>query len=141
MTRVLLKFTTSLFKNLQLILLLVSSRIIFNDYFCWWQCFSFYWFVKGVFWEFYKQYSGNWRFRTHSFNSLLKSDAIRLARCGSSVIALRLYLTETFELQCRGNFVDLLKTCAVVFPFSLTNSVSRNFVGLTSKFYIFIIRT
>ena len=61
------------------------------------------------------------------FSSLLKSDGIRLARC-SSPIALRLYLTGIFELQCTDNFVVLLKTCIVIPPFSLDNSVSMNFV-------------
>ena len=67
------------------------------------------------------------------FNSLLKSDAIYLAPCSSPVIALGLYLTGIFEHQCTGNFVHLLKTCVVISPFSLTNSVSRNFVVLTSN--------
>ena len=67
------------------------------------------------------------------FNSLLKYDSIRLARCSSPLIALRLYPTGIFELQCTDNFVDLLKTCVGISRFSLANSVSRNFVGLTSN--------
>ena len=81
-------------------------------------------------------FNGNPAFRYFCLilcNSLLKSDAVRLARCSSQVIALRLYLTGIFELQCTGNFVDLLKTCFVISPFSLTNSVSSNFVVLASN--------
>ena len=55
-------------------------------------------------------FNGNPAFRYFClifFNSLLKSDAIRLARCSSPVIALRLYLTGIYELQCTGKFVDL----------------------------------
>ena len=55
----------------------------------------------------------------------------------SPVIALRLYVTGIFELQRTRNFVDLLKTCVVISPFSLTNSVSRNFVGITSNGVLF----
>ena len=74
------------------------------------------------------------------FNSLLKSDAIRFARCSSPVMALHLYLTRIFDLQCTGNFVDLLKTYIVISLFSLTNSVSRNFAGLTSNIsFIFLL--
>ena len=51
------------------------------------------------------------------FNSLLKSDAIRLARCSPQMITLGLYLTGIFELQCTGNFTDLLKSCVVMSPF------------------------
>ena len=46
------------------------------------------------------------------FNSSLKPDAIRLARCSSPVIALRLYLTGIFELQCTGIFVS--QVCTVL---------------------------
>ena len=40
------------FKNIQLILLLVSSRVTFNQQFCRWRCFSFYWFGKREFGKF-----------------------------------------------------------------------------------------
>ena len=111
-----------------------------------WKSFSF---IKYPFWYnhfffflfkikncFSYTFSGNpafWYFCLILFNSLLKSDVICLARCSSSLIALRLYLTEIFALQCTGNFVDLLKTGVVISPFSLTDYASRNFAGLTSN--------
>ena len=38
--------------NILLILLLVSSRVTFNQQFCRWRCFSFYWFGKREFVKF-----------------------------------------------------------------------------------------
>ena len=73
-------------------------------------------------------------------NCFLKSDTICLAQCSSLVIALRLYPTGIFELQCTSNFVELLKTCLVISAFSLTNYASRNFFGLTSNIsFIFLL--
>ena len=40
------------FKNIQLILLLVSSRVTFSQQFCRWRYFSFYWFGKREFGNF-----------------------------------------------------------------------------------------
>ena len=48
------------------------------------------------------------------FNSLLNTDAVRLARCSSPVIVLCFYLTGIFELQCTGNF-------ALWVPYGWTN--------------------
>ena len=84
----------------------------------------------------FTNFNGNPAFRYFSlilFNSLLESDAICLARCRSPELGLRLYQTRIFELQCTGNFVDLLKTCVVISPFYLTSSVSKNVVRLTSN--------
>ena len=41
-----------LLTNILLILLLVSSRVTFNQQFCRWLCFSFYWFGKREFGKF-----------------------------------------------------------------------------------------
>ena len=80
-------------------------------------------------------FNGNLVFRYFClipFYSLLKSDAILLARCSSPVVVLWLYLTRILKILCTGNFVDLLKTCVVISMFSLSNFVSRNFVGSIS---------
>ena len=54
--------------------------------------------------------------------SLSKLDALTLS----------LYLTGNLELQCKGNLLSLLKTCADIYPFSLISSVSKSFDRFTS---------
>ena len=49
-------------------------------------------------------------FLTIRFISMSKLEAIFLALCNSPIIALRLYLTGIFHVQCTGSFFILLYT-------------------------------